>query len=144
MVKEISKGKLKDDFAVGIIDKDKKNLNYIRDEFTEEIKHSNLILLKHRTKQHYIIQLAPAIEVWIQNVADESGIKIQEFGLPSEMMLLRKYTKNRLVERDENLRSLCKNLVSGNSETMRTLIKWLNYLFEYNRNADINKLKYNV
>ena len=48
--------RLKDDFAVGIIDKDKRVLKEIKDDFEEirELSTENLILLKHKKKNHYI------------------------------------------------------------------------------------------
>ena len=45
---------------------------------------------------------------------------------------------------NENLKRLCKRLINSDSKTMRTLTLWLQYLFEHNRNADINVLKENV
>src|SRR5438045_3161136 len=50
-----------DRFALGIIDKDKNELDYLK-EFTEIINNGSLILHKHKNKHHYIIQLNPAIE----------------------------------------------------------------------------------
>ncbi len=142
VIKEITENKqLRDDFAVGIIDKDKRELDYIRDECEEQIVTKNLILLKHKEEQHYFIQLAPAIEVWLLAVADEGGINISDFGFSRDLNMLRKNTKSMFAGENENLKKMCKRMVSSNSETMNTLSQWLNYLFEHNRNADINILK---
>ena len=77
VVKEISKGRLKDDFAVGIIDKDKKELVYIKDYCEEQLKRDNLILFKHKSKPHYFILLVPALEMWIGNAANEGKVDIE-------------------------------------------------------------------
>jgi hypothetical protein len=144
VVRELEKGKLKDDFAVGIIDKDKKELDYIKDQCEEKIKVENLILFKHKTKQHYFIQLVPAIEKWILTVIGEAGLNVDKFGLNTDLNKLRKRTKSELVNEDKGLKDLCTELVSSDSKTVTTLSSWLNYLFEHNRNADINVLKEHV
>ena len=144
VVKKISSGKLKDDFAVGIIDKDKRELNYLAEECKEVVNLENLVLLKHKTRQHYFIQLAPAIEVWILKVAKESDIDISTYALSNDLGELKKATKSKFAESDENLKRLCKKLVGSEGETIKILSSWLNYLFLENRNADINKLKGHV
>ena len=144
VVKEIESGKLKDDFAVGIIDKDKKELKYIRDHCREEIKRENLILLKHREKQHYFVQLVPAIEKWILNTAEEANIDIESKGFPTDVYKLRIRTKSELASENQKLKELCTELTKSKSETIATLTRWLVYLYEHNRNADINTLKENV
>ncbi len=145
VVKEITESKkLKDDFAVGIIDKDKRELDYIKNYCEEEIKTNNLILYKHKTKPHYFIQLAPAIERWILNAADESEIDLNFFGLSRDLNKLKKATKSMFISENENLKTLCKTLVASNSSSIMTLSHWVNYLYKHNRNADINVLKENV
>jgi hypothetical protein len=134
-----------DDFALGIIDKDKKEeeIKYLN-EFNPEIITPNLILLKHRTKQHYFIQLIPAIEKWVLNVIKEGNIHTEDLNLPLELVGLKDYTKYKFADENEELKKLCKKLINGGSKTMTTLTLWLTYLYQHNRNADINVLKENV
>jgi len=132
-----------DDFAVGIIDKDKVNIGYL-EECNLEIKQNHLLLWKHQTKKHYIIQLVPALEKWIVNVINESNVDVEDLNLPQDFEGLKEYTKYKFVSESEELKNLCKRLVNSDSKTMATLSHWLNYLFEHNRNADINVLKENV
>lgn len=142
VVKEMRESKLlKSDFAVGIIDKDKRELDYIKDNFKIEINSGNLILLKHKEKPHYIVQVSPAIEKWILNVAEEGNIDIGDFGLPTDLNKLCKYTKTDKVDEDPNLIRFCQGLVNSESKTMRTLTLWLQYLFEHNRDADVEEMK---
>ena len=129
-----------DDFAVGVIDKDKVTIGYLKD-CKLEIEHKNLLLWKHKTKKHYIVQLVPGLERWVLNVIEEGNVEIEDLNLPTDLEGLKEYTKYRFVSENEELKKLCKRLVSSDSETMSTLSNWLNYLFEHNRNADINTLK---
>jgi len=114
------------------------------EEFVVEIEVNNLVLLKHKTKQHYFIQLVPAIEKWILNAADEIELNIEKIGLPRDLKQLKKITKNDAASENELLKDLCTRLIMGNGRTITILSSWLNYLYEHNRNADINVLKGNV
>ena len=55
VAKEMQKGKYKNEFAVGIIDNDKRKLSYIEDGFVKIGQTENLTFLKHRNKHQYII-----------------------------------------------------------------------------------------
>jgi len=132
-----------DDFAVGIIDRDKVSIGYLK-ECNLEIKQNNLFLWKHKTKKHYIIQLVPGLEKWIVNVIAEGNVAVEDLNLPEDFEGLKDYTKYKFVNESEELKNLCKRLVNSDSKTMATLSNWLNYLFKHNRNADINILKENV
>lgn len=145
VVKEITESKdLKDDFAVGIIDRDKRELDYIRDHCEEQLKMNNSVLLKHKTKQHYFIQLTPAIERWLLAAATEGNVDLASFGLSYDLNQLRKRTKTMFAEENQDLKSLCKALRKSNGASIATLSSWLKYLYTNNRNADINILKGNV
>lgn len=129
-----------DDFALGIIDKDKKEIIYLK-EFVEEITTEHLILWKHKEKMHYFIQVVPAIERFVLHVIEESQIEIDDLNLPTELEELKRFTKYKLVNESEEIKKLCYRLVNSNSESMKTFSLWLTYLLEHNRNADINTLK---
>ena len=129
-----------DDFAVGIIDKDKKQIDYLQ-EFNQEIVQENQVLWKHKTKNHYFIQLAPAAEEWILNAAKETGLDLNKIGLPNDLRGIMQFTKHESANENILLINLCNELKKANGKTMGTLTLWLNYLFENNRNADINIMK---
>lgn len=128
------------DFAVGIIDKDKKEVHYLRD-CTLEMETESLYLWKHKDKQQFIIQLAPAIEQWILNVIREANVEVEDLNLPKNAIDLRKLTKYKFVSENEELKKLCKRLVSSNSNTMSILKSWLNYLLEKRHDAKIEEIK---
>ena len=70
----------RDDFALGIIDKDKKSINYL-DEFTLIVKKGNLFLYKHPDRHHFIIQIYPAIEKFILDSSAEVGVNLSDYDL---------------------------------------------------------------
>lgn len=61
-------------------DASKKELDYLK-EFDEVINEGMLVLHKHKTKPHYIIQIQPAIEKFILQAAVSTGISIADYGL---------------------------------------------------------------
>lgn len=88
-------------FAFGIIDKDKKELDYLR-EFTEIIVSGNLRLHKHRTKNHYMIQIHPAIERFLLENAALADISLLDYNLPSDLDSLKKFQKPPEVKQTTN------------------------------------------
>ena len=142
VIKKMTIGKgLDDGFAVGIIDNDKKVLKYISQECIEEVRTESLVLLRHRTKKHFIIQLVPAVEQWVLNIIEEGSIDVSDLNLPTDLLELRRYTKYKFVSEDEDLKRLCKRLVSSNSNSMRILKLWLGYLYENHRNTKIEDMR---
>lgn len=141
VIKEMSDGKLlKDDFAVALIDKDKRKLQYVDEYFNTLVETEHLLLLKHKDKQHYIIQLVPAIEKWVLHVIGEGQVDLEGLNLQADLEGLKEYTKYKWANESEELKILCKRLIKSNSTTMQTLSYWLNYLYKHHRNTDINEL----
>lgn len=84
--------RLKNSFAVGVIDKDKREPKAIED-FQLICNDDYIYVYKHDSRPHYIIQVAPAEEVFILHAAEELGLNLSDFGLPTEMEALKTYTK---------------------------------------------------
>jgi hypothetical protein len=129
-----------EDFAVGIIDKDKFEIEFVK-VCRLEIETENLLLWKHPESPKFLIQIKPALERWILNVVDEAQIDVSDLGITMTLEGMTDFTRNRLVSENEDLKRLCKRLINSNSKTVGTLSSWLNYLFKENRNADINEMK---
>lgn len=131
-----------DGFALGIIDNDKNQIGYLKEfEIIDEIVGS-LLLLKHRQKHQYIIQICPALERWILNVCEHENIDLTIFGLVNDLEDLKGYTKRLVSLKNEKLRSLFTQIGSKDKNvSVRKLKVWVKHLKEYNYNADINELK---
>jgi len=91
-VSKVMREKFGDGFALGIIDKDKREIPYLQ-EFDLITSRNSLYLYKYRTKPNYIIQITPAIEKFFLKATEEKGIDIKTFGLPVELKELTKITK---------------------------------------------------
>jgi hypothetical protein len=78
VVNELKSKRLKDDFAAAIIDKDKRQLEYL-DECTILYDANRLLLYKHKSKLHFIIRLNLPLEKWIIDVLKEDGLRIEDF-----------------------------------------------------------------
>ena len=142
--------KMKDDFgdsfAVGIIDRDKREIEYIKEFnlWNESIK-EYLLLYKHPSKHHYIIQLCPESETWICNVSNDLKINLQDdYNLPDVPRKMAKFSKDVDVANNEKFVRLFKEIkkrgIDNNYEPVVKLISWLIELNDNTYNADVNKL----
>ncbi len=129
-----------DRFALGIIDKDKHEVDYLK-EFTEEINDGSLILHKHKSRHHYIIQIRPAIERFILHNALSVGIAIEDFDLPLEFEQFKKEAKTENSKKDYRFKRLFKALQDSGAADIVRLTAWVTYLKEENYKADVNRLK---
>jgi hypothetical protein len=134
--------KMTDNFSVGIIDKDKRIIPYLDEfEIVDKVEGS-LILLRHNTKHQFIIQIRPALEMWILNVCEAEEIDLTNFGLSNNLMDLKRYTKRVLSIKDRRLTTLFTEIsTKDNNESVRKLKWWIQVLKQKNYNTDINELK---
>lgn len=141
-VVKVMQDNFKDDFSVGIIDRDKKELGYVN-EFDLVIEAPNILqLLKHRNKNHYLIFICPAVEKWIISCALDAGILLSDYGLPNDFRSLMKITKKSTDENDDpyssNIKELFKALKTENPTKVAVLIFWIEYLKANPYQADLD------
>ena len=144
-VVKVMQEKFKDDFAVGIIDRDKQELGYANQfDLVVEIP-NNLQLFKHRSRNHYLIFICPAVEKWIIACAVDADLLLQDFGLPSDFLLLTKITKTSKSENNDEYSSNFKNLFnalkSQNPSNVAVLRFWVKYLKSHPYQADLDFIK---
>ena len=89
---KVMQEKFGNSFALGIIDKDKKEVPYLQ-EFELVASNDSLFVYKHISKHHYIIQITPAIERFFIKAANELGVDLDFYGLSSDMKELTRVTK---------------------------------------------------
>jgi hypothetical protein len=126
---------LKDGFAVGIIDKDRREVDYSK-QFDILADIGQLQILKHPDKHHYFIRIAPAIEKWIIQNAEEVGINLKDYGLSSDLKTLCKIAKTVDSKSDVKFKQLFKDLKNKEASGIVKLTEWLSYLKEENYKAD--------
>jgi len=131
--------KFADVFALGIIDKDKKSIVYLK-EFEQVAIFEDLFLFKHPNKHHYIIQIFPAIERFILKSAEEVGVDLSLFGLPSDFEELKRITKRQTSKLNPALRNLFNELKNKNASQIVTLSNWISYLKENTYNSEIEEI----
>lgn len=139
-VAKVMKERFSDDFAVGIIDKDKNQLDYLN-EFDVIITSGNLTLHMHKSRLHYIIQIFPAIEKFIINAVEECELDLTHYDLPDEFNELKKVSKSVSSKFDKRFKQLFRDLHSSGSVELTILAKWVSYLKDHPYNADLNELK---
>jgi hypothetical protein len=131
---------LRDGFAVGIIDKDKKELDYAL-LFEEIVDKGQLKLLKHPQKHHYFILIVPAMEKWILSNAAEVGIDLIDFDLSNDLNQLRTQSKKMTTKHDPRFKNLFRELKRKEASGVMILQQWISYLKDNNYAADMNYFK---
>lgn len=116
-----------DTFCIGIIDEDRRQLDYLK-EFSLSKETNHLKLWKHKNKHHYIIQLRPVIEEWIINNCNNAGINLADFKLPANVNQLVKISKSATSKSDQRFINLFKEMMKREVEAILELKKWLEYL----------------
>jgi hypothetical protein len=123
------------DFAVGIIDQDKQQLDYLN-EFFEITKTDHLILYKHPNRNHFFIQIVPAMERFIIRCVIATELSLADYNLPEDFDKFRKVSKSVNSKTDGNYKKLFRKLISENERQLMLLQRWLEYL-RANRHAVI-------
>lgn len=131
---------LRDGFAVGIIDKDKKELDYAL-LFEEIVDKGQLKLLKHPQKHHYFILIVPAMEKWILNNAAEVGLNLGDFELSNDLNELRIQSKKMTTKQDPRFKKLFRELKRKEASGVMILYDWISYLKENNYAANMDYFK---
>lgn len=141
VVNELRKGSLKDSFAVALVDKDKRELNYL-DECDLVREDDGFLLYKHSIKSHYIIQLFPPLEQWILEVLKETAVAIETFGFPENPVLLKKAIKFEIdSESNARLKKLIRVISKAQVARVQSLRRVLQYLEIKKYQVDIKELK---
>lgn len=132
-----------DEFALGIIDNDKRQIEYLNEFEIIDEEQGRLILWRHKNPKihHWFIQICPALEKWILDVCKEEGIDLSAFG-ENELEGLKYYTKS-LERLDSPILKKLFYSIKGKSEnqSVRKLSGWIKLLKENTYKVDINELK---
>jgi hypothetical protein len=136
-----------DSFSIGMIDKDRRELDCIKADFSV-INHKiadYAILHKHNSKPHYLIQLCPESEDWICNVSKAIGINLNtDHKMPDTPHSLGKITKKVTSNYDKRFEALFKDILNKseqlNFEPVLKMKSWLRYLTDSKYNVDLNEL----
>lgn len=133
MVANTMKNKYAERFAVGIIDRDKKEVSYLK-EFSLVANDDHLFVFKHGSKPHFIIQISPAVEKFILAAVEEKGVSLADFSIPSDFEELKKRTKSVTSKNDDNFKRLFKSI--ADTKCVMRLKTVLQYLVQQRYSVD--------
>lgn len=117
--------KLTDQFAIAVIDRDKKEPASVQN-YVLIAQNQFLMVSKHRARPHYLIHISPAIEEFIIAAAAELNVNLTDFGLPADRDQLKLKTKTVTAKEDEKFARLFKSLRPASN--IRCLDELLQYL----------------
>ena len=130
-----------DSFVVGVIDDDKRKLRELEKcTKVERLCRAGLKIYKHPQRQHYFIQLSPAIEKWILCECEKGRIDIGMYNLPGDFQEL-KNLKGFTQRNDQRFKKLFTDMLANkNCDEMIELKRWLVFLKEHNYNSNLDLL----
>jgi len=112
VVNDLDSERLKELFAVAIIDKDKRELDYLKN-CTVLYNENKIILWKHKDRLQFVIQLDPPIEDWLITILNENGLRIEDFGYDRDFKKLKKQIKEDIDnESDDKLNRLVNAVIT--------------------------------
>lgn len=130
-------GRFADGFAVGIIDDDKRK-TYNCKEFEELCRSEHLVLLKHKSKHHYLIFVCKAAEDFLLACAQEQSLNMADYGLPDTLEGLKDVTKSNDSDKNPRIKKLVNAL--RNSSEMARLERTISYLHDRQYEATVEEL----
>lgn len=119
------KNKFIDQFAIGIIDRDKVKVGYIK-ECDEVASIQHLSLFKHKTQPQYLITIEPAVDGFILDCSLDQKVNPEDYGLPSKLEDFTKISKSVTSNIDTRFKYLFKALI--NNRELRNLKLSLEYM----------------
>lgn len=140
VINDLNSNRLKDYFAVALIDKDKKELDYLK-ECVILYDDNKVVLLKHKHRKQFVIQLNPPLEKWVIEILEENGLVIEDFGYVRDYKKLKKQIKDDIDnEGDERLNKLVNTIINTDCASIKKIKSFLQYLKEKNYQVDIKEL----
>jgi hypothetical protein len=113
-------------FAVGVIDKDKKEPPSLNRFSVIIAKTDELTLRKDPSQNHYVIQINHVMETFLLHCAKDINLDLRAEGFPNDLEGMKRLTKSRDSDRDPVVSSLVKRL--SVSAPMTLLKGTLSYL----------------
>lgn len=108
--------------AIGIIDADKKITPSYYKEFHLAEEKNGLKLLKHQDRNHYLIMVAPALEGFILQAAEDVGIQQKPF---DNLKNLKRITKSIHVRQNQDFKNFLNRLRQKKAPGFITIQNWL-------------------
>lgn len=137
-VVKVMKEKFADEFAVGVVDKDKRQIRYV-DEFEEVAHTDSLFFYKHPDKAHYLVMVSPAVDGFILKCAEDVKMDMGQFGLSSDLKSFTEQTKKVSSKEDVTFKNLFQKLKKADEVVV--LKNALKYLKENKYQSDPERLK---
>lgn len=123
-VAKVMQDKFADNFAVGIIDADKRKPGYLS-QFNEIASSAHVKLYAHISRKHYIIVISPAIDSFILSCAKNASIDISGYELSPILKEFTTQTKNVMSNKDKRFKQLFKVMENvGEFKLMKSLLSY--------------------
>jgi hypothetical protein len=141
VIKIMSEGRLRNNFVVAVIDDDKVKVKGLEDFVKiEKLCKAGLKFFNHSERNHYIIQLSPAIELWLLNECSKGDVNLSLYDLPGSLKGLRSM-KGISQRKDERFKRLFRDMLNNDKcDEIIELKRWLIFFRDNNYNSNLDLL----
>lgn len=94
-------------------------------EFNTVKTKNNLILKKHKERQHYLVLICPEIEEWLLKDAKAVGITPRDYGLSKDLRGFKQISKIQDIDNNIGFYRFIKKLLRENAPAITTLKSWI-------------------
>lgn len=101
--------------CIGFIDDDKKKPAYIS-SFKLFKKGRYISILKHPSKNQFLVVAIPAMDSVIHNLCTDLGIDLSKYGFPKDFKAFLVRTKKIAIKNDKNFKNLLNTIKQRNTE----------------------------
>jgi hypothetical protein len=110
--------------AIGFIDNDKRKPAYLK-HFSLSESQGNIQLLKHKSKDQWLIVVSPAMDRFIFDLCGELGIDLSKYGLPTRFSEFLSRTKREAIRSDPRFKNLVNTLRQKNPPQIAKIKAWI-------------------
>lgn len=129
----------KKQLSIGVTDKDKPGtIPIYLMEFVPLTSNGGLELQWHPDTKHFLIVVAPALEQWLLDTAEDLGVDAAKYGF-KDLKALKRITKHENAGKNQNLKNFLNALKQKKGSPLQEMVKWIDLVLE--EKGGIEKVK---
>ena len=116
--------------CLGIIDNDKRQSDYFKNDFEKIEGTENLIFLKHHKEKHYLIKIEPAVEGFILACAVQAEVSPSKYRLPDTILGLKSLTRKKEILKNQQFINFIHQIVAREEDGIKKLKDYVNAFYK--------------
>lgn len=119
--------------AMGFVDNDKKQPQYFSN-FVQIDYSTNVKLLKHKEREHYLVVVNPAMDEFLYKICQDLDIGLSKYHLPRDFKAFKSFTKKDAIKNNIGFRNLLNTVSQKNPPPIQKIKDWIRLYSPYKDN----------